>query len=149
MRYQTSTAILVEDVFRSNFRPCAFAHASGPCVSSRRLKISIRPRHGVFPLGGIELGESPQEVIVREVMEETGYAIRIHGILGVFGGRSFRYTYPSGDHVEYVVTLFQCKIVSGSGIPSDSETGSIKYFGRHEMPKLALSYPKEELFRPF
>ncbi len=95
------------------------------------------------------MGESPQEVIVREVMEETGYAIRIHGILGVFGGRSFRYTYPSGDHVEYVVTLFQCKIVSGSGIPSDSETGSIKYFGRHEMPKLALSYPKEELFRPF
>ncbi|WP_321782801.1 NUDIX domain-containing protein [Paraburkholderia sp. J94] len=102
-----------------------------------------------LPAGGIELGESPQEAIFREVMEETGYAVRIHGILGVFGGRPFRYTYPSGDRVEYVVTLFQCKIIDGSGIPSDSETKSTQYFSRHDMPELALPYPKDELFRPF
>src|ERR1700722_14928566 len=64
-----------------------------------------------LPAGGVELGESPQEAIIREVMEETGYAVRIHGIISVFGGREFRYTYPSGDRVQYVVTLFQCKII--------------------------------------
>jgi 8-oxo-dGTP pyrophosphatase MutT (NUDIX family) len=102
-----------------------------------------------LPAGGIELGESPQEAIIREVLEETGYAVHIHGIISVFGGREFRYTYPSGDRVEYVVTLFQCKIIGGSGIPIDSETKAIKYFGRHEMPELALPYPKDDLFRPF
>ncbi|SDG68173.1 ADP-ribose pyrophosphatase YjhB, NUDIX family [Paraburkholderia phenazinium] len=102
-----------------------------------------------LPAGGIELGESPQEAIVREVMEETGYAVRIHSILGVFGGRSFRYTYPNGDHVEYVVTLFQCKIIGGSAVPSDSETKSTQYFGRCDMPELALPYPKDDLFRAF
>ncbi|CAE6765192.1 NUDIX domain-containing protein [Paraburkholderia aspalathi] len=102
-----------------------------------------------LPAGGIELGESPQEAIAREVMEETGYAIHIHGILGVFGGRTFRYTYPNGDQVEYVVTLFQCRIIDGSGIPSDAETKSTRYFGRHEMPELALPYPKDDLFRAF
>ena len=102
-----------------------------------------------LPAGGIELGESPQEAIAREVMEETGYAIHIHGILGVFGGRAFRYTYPNGDQVEYVVTLFQCRIIDGSGIPSDTETKSTRYFGRHEMPELALPYPKGELFGAF
>lgn len=102
-----------------------------------------------LPAGGIEIGESQREAIFREVMEETGYALRIHGILGVFGGRLFRYTYPSGDHVEYVVTLFQCKIIGGSGIPSDSETRSTQYFGRSEMPELALPYPIDDLFRPF
>lgn len=102
-----------------------------------------------LPAGGIELGESPQEAIIREVMEETGYAVRIHGIISVFGGRDFRYTYPSGDRVEYVVTLFQCKIIGGSGVPADSETKSIQYFGRHEMPELALPYPKDDLFRAF
>jgi 8-oxo-dGTP pyrophosphatase MutT (NUDIX family) len=102
-----------------------------------------------LPAGGIELGESPQEAIVREVMEETGYAVCIHSILGVFGGRSFRYTYPSGDHVEYVVTLFQCKIIGGSGVPTDSETKSTQYFRRHDMPELALPYPKDDLFRAF
>ncbi|WP_321846926.1 NUDIX domain-containing protein [Paraburkholderia bannensis] len=102
-----------------------------------------------LPAGGIELGESPQEAIVREVMEETGYAVRIHAILGVFGGLEFRYTYPSGDRVEYVVTLFQCKIIGGSGVPTDSETRATKYFGRHDMPELALPYPKDDLFRTF
>lgn len=102
-----------------------------------------------LPAGGIELGESPHEAIIREVMEETGYAVRIHAILGVFGGQAFRYTYPSGDHVEYVVTLFQCKIVGGSGVPFDSETKSIRYFKRNEMPELALPYPKDDLFRIF
>ena len=102
-----------------------------------------------LPAGGVELGESPQEAIIREVMEETGYAVRIHGIISVFGGREFRYTYPSGDRVQYVVTLFQCKIIGGSGVPTDSETKSIKYFGRHETPELALPYPKEDLFRAF
>lgn len=102
-----------------------------------------------LPAGGIELGESPQEAIIREVMEETGYAIRIHSILGVFGGRAFRYTYPSGDHVEYVATLFQCKIIGGSGVPTDSETRSIQFFRRDEMPELALPYPKDDLFRAF
>jgi 8-oxo-dGTP pyrophosphatase MutT (NUDIX family) len=102
-----------------------------------------------LPAGGIELGESPQEAIIREVMEETGYAVRVHGILGVFGGMDYRYTYPGGDQVEYVAILFQCKIIDGSGIPTDAETRSIQYFGRHEMPELALPYPKDDLFRAF
>lgn len=102
-----------------------------------------------LPAGGIELGESPQDAIAREVMEETGYAIRIHAILGVFGGRAFRYTYPSGDRVEYVVTLFQCRITGGSGVPSDAETKSTRYFTRHDMPELALPYPLDDLFRTF
>jgi 8-oxo-dGTP pyrophosphatase MutT (NUDIX family) len=102
-----------------------------------------------LPAGGIELGESPQEAIAREVMEETGYSIHIHGILGVFGGRAFRYTYPNGDQVEYVATLFQCKITGGSGIPSDTETKSTRYFKRHEVPELALPYSVDDLFRKF
>ena len=102
-----------------------------------------------LPAGGIELGESPQEAIIREVMEETGYAVDIHDILGVFGGQAFRYTYPGGDRVEYVAILFQCRIIGGSGIPTDSETKSIRYFGRHDMPELALPYPIDDLFRAF
>ncbi|MGI4984126.1 MAG: NUDIX domain-containing protein [Janthinobacterium lividum] len=102
-----------------------------------------------LPAGGIELGESPQEAIAREVMEETGYAISIHAILGVFGGQAFRYTYPSGDRVEYVVTLFQCRITGGAGVPSDDETKSTRYFAREDMPGLALPYPIDDLFRRF
>lgn len=99
-----------------------------------------------LPAGGIELGETPQQAVAREVLEETGYEVSVDEILGVFGGRAFRYTYPSGDKVEYVITLFRCRIVGGNGVPRDSETRSTRYFTQADMPALALPYPMTALF---
>jgi 8-oxo-dGTP diphosphatase len=53
-----------------------------------------------FPGGGIEEGESPEQACIREVKEETGYDIRLKGLLhennkkysfigGVIGGELF------------------------------------------------------------
>jgi 8-oxo-dGTP pyrophosphatase MutT (NUDIX family) len=99
-----------------------------------------------LPAGSIELGESPREAIIREVKEETGYDVVVKKIIDVFGGKEFRYTYPNGHEVEYVITLFQCEIVGGSGQFTNTETTSIKYFAEDEMPQLALPYPVEALF---
>jgi 8-oxo-dGTP pyrophosphatase MutT (NUDIX family) len=99
-----------------------------------------------LPAGAIEPGETPQEAIIREVMEETGLVVTSTSILGVFGGREFRYVYPNGDQVEYVVTLFKCQTGGGSGVWTDSETKSIRYFTPDDMPPLALPYPMSMLF---
>jgi 8-oxo-dGTP pyrophosphatase MutT (NUDIX family) len=96
--------------------------------------------------GAIEPGETPQEAVIREAMEETGLTIDVAGILGVFGGRDFRYTYPNGHQVEYVVTLFKCRILHDHGAWTDAETKSLKYFARDDMPPLALPYPTSLLF---
>lgn len=99
-----------------------------------------------LPAGGIEPGETPQEAVIREVMEETGLAVEPTAVLGVFGGRDFRYTYPNGHQVEYVVTLFRCRVVADHGAWTDGETKSLGYFTPQDMPPLALPYPVAILF---
>jgi 8-oxo-dGTP pyrophosphatase MutT (NUDIX family) len=99
-----------------------------------------------LPAGAIEPGESPEQAIQREVLEETGLVVASREVLGVFGGRDFRYVYPNGDAVEYTVVLFRCTATEKGSAPLDPETKSLRYFAIAEMPRLALPYPTETLF---
>ena len=93
-----------------------------------------------LPAGAIEPGETPQEAVIREVMEETGFIASSTSILGVFGGREFRYTYPNGHQVEYMVTLFKCQVLEGGGVDGyGDKIASIFCQGRHAVPRAALS----------
>ncbi len=98
-----------------------------------------------LPAGAIEPGETPVDAVVGEVLEETGFEVESVEILGVFGGKGFRYSYPNGDRVEYTVVLYHCT-VGAPGVPLDEETRSLRYFAETEMPPLALPYPKALLF---
>ncbi|OCP37376.1 NUDIX domain-containing protein [Ensifer sp. LC163] len=99
-----------------------------------------------LPAGAIEPGETPQEAVTREVMEETGYTVSSTSILGVFGGHEFRYTYPNGHQVEYVVTLFKCQVLAVRDSWTDNETRSLRYFAKNDMPPLAVPYPLSTFF---
>ncbi|QGS68381.1 hypothetical protein CV093_06800 [Oceanobacillus sp. 143] len=55
-------------------------------------------------------------------MKDTGLRVRPNKLLGIFGGESFRFTYPHGDQVEYSVFVFECNIVSGELTPIDGES---------------------------
>jgi 8-oxo-dGTP pyrophosphatase MutT (NUDIX family) len=96
--------------------------------------------------GAIEPGETPQEAVIREVAEETGLIVSANTILGVFGGREFRYTYSNGHSVEYVVTMFKCQVLQNASAWTDNETRSLRYFAKDDMPSLALPYPVSALF---
>ncbi|MFM2391346.1 MAG: hypothetical protein RLZZ437_2901 [Pseudomonadota bacterium] len=99
-----------------------------------------------LPAGAIEPGESPQQALHREVLEETGFTVRSETLIGAFGGEGFRYTYPNGDQVEYTVCIFRCDVQLAAAHPIDPETVALAWFNEGEAPPLALPYPRSVLF---
>ncbi|WP_290750972.1 NUDIX domain-containing protein [Exiguobacterium sp. UBA3968] len=79
--------------------------------------------------------------VIREVYEETGLFVRPVRLIATFGGESFRLTYPDGNEVEYVATMFECEVVSGKLEAIDGESKQLAYFPKNERPPLALPYP--------
>jgi ADP-ribose pyrophosphatase YjhB (NUDIX family) len=63
--------------------------------------------------GSVEPLEHPRESAVREAREETGLEVALGEIRGVAGGPLFRHTYPNGDQVAFVSTVFDAVAVSG------------------------------------
>ncbi|PEX82612.1 NUDIX domain-containing protein [Bacillus cereus] len=96
-----------------------------------------------LPAGAIELGETPEEAIVREVWEETGLKVQVKQEKGVFGGKEFRHTYSNGDQVEYIVVVFECEVIGGELKSIDEESLKLQYFPLSEKPPLSLPYPDE------
>ena len=88
-----------------------------------------------LPGGWADVGDSPSEVAVREVYEESGYHTRAVKLLAVYDRD--RQGHPPLMHYVYKL-FFQCEIVSGS--PSVSiETDEVAFFAEDEIPKLSLT----------
>ncbi|MCI0620133.1 MAG: NUDIX domain-containing protein [Acidobacteria bacterium] len=92
----------------------------------------------VAPGGSIDPGERPADAAVREAWEETGLKVRLTGLAGVFGGPDFRVSYPNGDVVDYIMTVFFASAEGGNLQPRDSEVAESRYFSRNELTDLEL-----------
>ena len=97
-----------------------------------------------LPAGAIDPGETPAQAIVREVREETNLRVNPTRIVGVFGGaENFRFKYPNGDEVEFVVIIFECEIFGSELRANDGEALELKYFPVNNLPETTVTYPLE------
>ncbi len=93
----------------------------------------------VIPGGALEPGELVAACAVREVREETGLDVRLTGIHGVYGGGpAHRVTYPNGDVVDYVVTVFDAIAVGGQLLAQTDELTQIGWLEVDALQELAV-----------
>ena len=88
------------------------------------------------PGGLIEPEETPADAAVREAWEETGLAVELVRIVGVFGGKPCTSTYSNGDRVAWVSTVFEAKVVGGEPRHDGEETLEVRFLHADELRKL-------------
>lgn len=91
-----------------------------------------------LPGGSIDPGETPADAAGREMWEETGLLVEPVRIQGVYGGPAYCTTYPNGDQLASVDTVFECRITGGSLTADQEEVQELRYFAPAELRALAL-----------
>ena len=94
---------------------------------------------GGLPGGGVDIGESIEQCVVREVFEETGLHVTVKRLIGIYSDPKHYsvMSYPGGDAVQYVSVSFECEPQSGELRISDEST-DIGYFAVDSLPDNTL-----------
>jgi ADP-ribose pyrophosphatase YjhB (NUDIX family) len=99
-----------------------------------------------LPGGALELGESAEEAVVREVLEETGLQVQVEDFVGVYT-RYFE-TYPNGDRAQSIALFFVCSILGGELAVDHDETLALQFFPLTEVPAL-FNQQSQDAFHDF
>jgi ADP-ribose pyrophosphatase YjhB (NUDIX family) len=83
----------------------------------------------LFPSGWADVGYSAAEVVVKEVLEETGIDAEPVQLLGVVDGMRMGFT-----KFGMYMLLFHCRAVGGELVPHPLETDGCGWFSRDELP---------------
>lgn len=87
-----------------------------------------------LPGGGVEVGESWQEAAERECSEETGWRVRIDGILGIYSDPATQlHDYPSGLRRQFFGVVFTARALEQAG-SGEGEAHEMGFFRLEELP---------------
>ena len=118
-------------------RPSPFSVGDGAVIDVEgRILLIRRADNGLWamPGGGLEVGETPAQGVVREVLEETGVTCEPIALVGVYDSRLCGT--PSFYHFYQI--SFLCRPLSDIEVVSSPshahETKEMKWFAEHELP---------------
>lgn len=72
------------------------------------------------PSGSMEPGETVLQALHRELAEETGLTVTVERVVGIYSDPAYQVVaYPDGRVLQFVTTLFACRLAGGELTGSD------------------------------
>ena len=97
-----------------------------------------------IPGGMLEVGETLVEGVRRELEEETGIEVRVHGVLEVFERISLDAAGKTAYH--YVVLDYYCELVRGEVRPG-SDVTEVEWVAEADLEKYSLTPSASQVIR--
>ena len=91
-----------------------------------------------LPGGHVDVGESVEQAVIREIWEETGVRAQISRLVGIYSDPQYNVIGAYSDGlIHFVVVIFECEYLSGDLRVSEEST-DVGYFPARNLPGKTL-----------
>jgi ADP-ribose pyrophosphatase YjhB (NUDIX family) len=98
-----------------------------------------------LPAGGVELNETVEQALCREVAEETGLTVEAMEPMALHSGPSQRFRYPNGDEVQGFAISFIVRVWTGRPKADGVEGIELRFFPIDALPEAIVPIHAETL----
>ena len=95
-----------------------------------------------FPGGAMELGESFEDVAIRELKEETNLIVDELKLIKVLSGKDTYREYPNGDKLYDITAIFVIKKYHSNLKINDNESKKLEWFKIDNLPENMTEHTK-------
>ena len=96
-----------------------------------------------LPGGLMELGESTEETVRREIFEETGLTLGKLTLFGVYSGKNYLCIAQNGDEFYVVTTVYTTSEYFGELLINDDESLAFEWININNLPENIAGTHKE------